>query len=254
LQKYLAAGQRAQLFRGTTQPRMQRLGLELPAIFKCTWLEKAGVQRQVRLHGLRHTCAPHLILGSWDARGRLRKSLTSSATAEAPSPAAMPTCARMGCSRRALDPSFSSLLVIGERSGLRAARSGGTNRPAMLDFRRRPAATCHRTRRLGTDERGLSIIGYVVVLVLILAAIVELWRQIGGSVHCQLERARRSLRILDGRAPWRPPDHAGNQARQQSPLSPRVPCVIEDTVKGISGVFGKRAARSSTTTESTAYW
>ena len=48
----------------------------------------------------------------------------------------------------------------------------------------------HRFRSLQRDQRGLSTVEYTVLLVLILAGAIALWKQLGSDVHKQLKSAQ----------------------------------------------------------------
>lgn len=45
----------------------------------------------------------------------------------------------------------------------------------------------NRLRGLGRDQRGLSTVEYTVLLVLILAGAISLWKKLGSDVHAQLK-------------------------------------------------------------------
>jgi Flp pilus assembly pilin Flp len=48
----------------------------------------------------------------------------------------------------------------------------------------------NRFRSLRRDQRGLSTVEYTVLLVLILAGAISLWKQLGGDVHERLSKAQ----------------------------------------------------------------
>lgn len=51
-----------------------------------------------------------------------------------------------------------------------------------------------RTRSLRRDQRGLSTVEYTVLLVLILAGAIALWKNLGTDVHKQLKSAQTTFR------------------------------------------------------------
>jgi len=50
--------------------RLRAKGLS-PAAIRPGWRSRAGINRHVRFHDLRHTCASHLVMGSWGAKWSL---------------------------------------------------------------------------------------------------------------------------------------------------------------------------------------
>lgn len=52
----------------------------------------------------------------------------------------------------------------------------------------------HRLRSLQRDQRGLSTVEYTVLLVLILAGAITLWKNLGQDVHDQLGKAQGDFR------------------------------------------------------------
>jgi len=57
-----------------------------------------------------------------------------------------------------------------------------------VEQKRKGAMTVRRTSFM-SDERGLSTVEYVIILVLIAAAAVGLWQNFGGNVKSKLEKA-----------------------------------------------------------------
>jgi Flp pilus assembly pilin Flp len=51
----------------------------------------------------------------------------------------------------------------------------------------------HRLRSLQRDQRGLSTVEYTVLVVLILAGAITLWKQLGTDVHKQLKGAQEAF-------------------------------------------------------------
>jgi len=57
----------------------------------------------------------------------------------------------------------------------------------------------HGLSRLRTEQRGLAMMEYAVLLVVILAACLVAWRQLGDSLGCRLQAAVAAVASVDGR-------------------------------------------------------